>query len=117
MNVKANYIKSLAAALVAIALLGAPGCSVYKINVQQGNYLKDEKLSQLEVGMTRRQVQFLLGSPIVQDAFHPERWDYVFSFRNGRTDTTSKRSLTIYFDGDTVERIRFPDDYEAPPQV
>lgn len=117
MNVKPNYIKTLAAALVAVGLLSASGCTVYKINVQQGNYLKDEKLSQLEVGMTRRQVQFLLGSPIVQDAFHPERWDYVFSFRNGRTNQTSKRNLTIIFDGDTVESIRFPDDYVAPPSV
>ncbi|MFK8016798.1 MAG: outer membrane protein assembly factor BamE [Gammaproteobacteria bacterium] len=109
-----NYIKSLAALLALAAVMTQSGCGVYKINVQQGNYIKNEKLAQLKVGMTKRQVQFLMGSPIVQDAFHPERWDYVFSYRNGRTDQTSLRNMTIFFDGDTVEKIDYPDDYVPP---
>lgn len=103
------------AAVLAVAFaLTLSGCNVYKINVQQGNYLKDEKLAQLKVGMTKRQVQFLLGSPIVQDAFHPDRWDYVFWFKNGRNDQVSQRSMTVYFDGDVVERFELPEDYVNP---
>ena len=114
MNVIQNYIKSTAALLVLVAVMAQPGCGVYKINVQQGNYIKDEKLAQLKVGMTKRQVQFLMGSPIVQDAFHPDRWDYVFSYRNGRTNRTAQRNMTIFFDGDAVEEIAYPKDYVAP---
>jgi len=114
MNAIRHYIKAL---LVALACAALAGCGVYKINVQQGNYLKDEKLAQLKVGMTKRQVQYLLGSPIVQDAFHPNRWDYVFSFRNGKTDQTAKRSMRVYFDGDLVERIELPENYVAPTET
>ncbi|MFK7887616.1 MAG: outer membrane protein assembly factor BamE [Gammaproteobacteria bacterium] len=113
MNTIRQYTKALLVTLTCAALTG---CGVYKINVQQGNYLKDEKLAQLKVGMTKRQVQYLLGSPIVQDAFHPDRWDYVFSYRNGKTDQTAKRSMRIYFDGDLVESFELPDNYVAPAQ-
>lgn len=112
-----NHIKSLTFLCVALVGTALGGCNVYKINVQQGNYLKDEKLAQLEVGMTKRQVQFLLGSPIVQDAFHPDRWDYVFWFKNGRNDQVSQRALTVYFDGDVVERFELPEDYVAPAEA
>lgn len=103
-----------AAVVATVLALPLSGCHVYKINVQQGNYLKDEKLAQLKVGMTKRQVQFLLGSPIVQDAFHPDRWDYVFWFKNGRNDQVSQRSMTVYFDGDVVESFELPPDYVNP---
>jgi outer membrane protein assembly factor BamE len=59
--------------LVASSLL-ASGC-VYKMNIQQGNYLVAESVSQLKEGMTRSQVRFLLGTPMVPDAFDNSRWD------------------------------------------
>jgi outer membrane protein assembly factor BamE len=111
MNAIQHYIK---AALVALCCAGLAGCGVYKINVQQGNYIKDDKVAQLKVGMTKRQVQYLMGSPIIQDAFHPDRWDYVFSFRNGKTNTTGRNNMSIYFDGDVVERIVLPENYVPP---
>jgi outer membrane protein assembly factor BamE len=114
MNVLANHIKTLVAVLALSAAFSLPGCTVYKINVQQGNYLKDDKIAQLKVGMTRRQVQYLLGSPILQDPFHPDRWDYIFYFRNGKTNKVSKRNMVIFFDGDAVESIKLPADYVAP---
>ncbi len=89
-------------------LLGAiavsSGC-VYRINIQQGNLLKEEQIEQLEVGMTRKQVRFLLGTPMVDDPFHQERWDYIYYIRIGRRDPFQSHMLTVYFDGDTVARI------------
>ncbi len=114
MNRIANYTKPLRRLLIVCLAAAACGCSVYKINVQQGNYLKDEKIAQLKVGMTKRQVQYLLGSPIVQDAFHPDRWDYLFWFKNGRDDSVQQRAMTVYFDGDVVKSFTLPEDYEPP---
>lgn len=113
MNAIQHYIKAM---LVALFCAGLAGCGVYRINVQQGNYIKDEKLAQLKVGMSKRQVQYLMGSPIIQDAFHPDRWDYVFSFRNGKTNSTGKTKMSIYFDGDVVDRIVLPENYTPPEE-
>lgn len=83
----------------------ASGC-VYKMNIQQGNYLVAESVSQLKEGMTRSQVRFLLGTPMVEDAFHKDRWDYVYYFRRGRSRREEKRWLIVFFDGDKVREIR-----------
>lgn len=114
MTANVKYIPALLAALVLATAPGFGGCSIYKINVQQGNFFKDETLAKLKVGMTRRQVRFVMGSPMVEDSFHPDRWDYVFSFRNGKTGQVSQRNVTVWFDGDTVERIDLPEDYSPP---
>ncbi|RMG27455.1 MAG: outer membrane protein assembly factor BamE, partial [Gammaproteobacteria bacterium] len=73
-----------------VVLLG--GCTrtlerlpfVYRIDIQQGNVVTQEQIDQLRPGMTREQVRYLLGTPLVQDTFHPERWDYVYYFKPGR---------------------------------
>jgi outer membrane protein assembly factor BamE len=67
--------------------------------------LDEEDISQIEVGMTRSQVQFLLGTPMVADSFHRDRWDYAYYFRQGRSKDVQQRWLVVYFDGDLVERI------------
>ncbi len=61
----------------------ASGC-VYKMSIQQGNYLVTDSVSQLKEGMTRSQVRFLLGTPMVPDAFDDSRWDYFYYFNNER---------------------------------
>ncbi len=86
-------------------ILSAAGGCVYQANLSQGNLLKQEDLDQVEVGMTRGQVRFLLGTPMIDDPFHEERWDYVFFLRVGRDDAIFKRWLSIYFDGDIVSEI------------
>jgi outer membrane protein assembly factor BamE len=88
-----------------LALILTAGC-VYQASLSQGNLLKDEDLDQLEVGMTRSQVRFLLGTPMIDDPFHEERWDYVYYLRVGREDPTFKRWVTIIFDGNVVSEIR-----------
>ena len=89
-------------ALAAGALL-ASGC-VYKMNIQQGNYLVAESVSQLKEGMTRSQVRFLLGTPMVPDAFNEDRWDYYYFFSSQRFKEPLKRRLTVYFADDKVQR-------------
>ncbi len=91
-------------ALAALAGLMLGGC-VYRINVQQGNLLDEEQIEQLEVGMTRKQVRFLLGTPMVSDPFHAERWDYVYYLALGRKEPVMSHMLTVYFEGDLVSRI------------
>ena len=82
----------------------AGGCG-YQANLSQGNLLKQEDLDQVEVGMTRRQVRFLLGTPMIDDPFHEERWDYVYYLKIGRDDAIFKRWISIYFDGEKVSEI------------
>jgi len=78
---------------------------VYKQDIQQGNVLADDEVSQLELGMSKRQVSVLLGSPSIASPFHASRWDYMntYSIRGGAPD---KRVLTLIFDRtDRLESI------------
>lgn len=78
----------------------------YKIDIQQGNVLSQEMVAQLKPGQTRDQVRFLLGTPLVADIFHQQRWDYIYRFQNGRTGQVESRRLTVYFDaGGLLERV------------
>jgi outer membrane protein assembly factor BamE len=97
-------------ALTAIAALLAAlaaGC-VYRMDIQQGNLLDPEQVEQVEVGMTRSQVRFLLGTPMVVDSFDPDRWDYVYRLRRGHSRNITKRHLVVWFEGDKVTRIEEP---------
>ena len=85
-------------------VLGAFGCSAYRIDIRQGNTLEAEAVDSLRVGMTKQQVVFLFGTPLVQDPFHPNRWDYVFTFTPGGGDMT-RQHLSLYFDGDELAQI------------
>ena len=69
---------------------------VYRMDIQQGNLLDAEQVEQLEVGMTRSQVRFLLGTPMVIDAFDANRWDYMYSLRHGRSREVTKRHLVVW---------------------
>ena len=104
--------------LIAILLMTmvplAAGC-VYQASLSQGNLLKQSDLDQVKVGMTRSQVRFLLGTPMIDDPFHEERWDYVYYLKVGREKATFKRWVSIYFDGDTVREI--VDDQELEPDL
>jgi len=88
-----------------LLILSMAGGCVYQANLSQGNLLKQEDLDQVEVGMTRRQVRFLLGTPMIDDPFHEERWDYVYYLKIGRDDAIFKRWISIYFDGEKVSEI------------
>jgi outer membrane protein assembly factor BamE len=92
--------------LAVLPLLALGGClSVYKMDVQQGNVISQEMVDQLKPGMTRSQVRFVLGTPLVSDPFHPERWDYIYHFRRGAAPEAESRRLTVIFQNDTLARI------------
>lgn len=74
---------------------------VYKMTVQQGNILSEEMIDRLEPGMNKRQVTFLLGTPLLTDFFHANRWDYTYTIKRGH-QAMEKRTLTLYFDKDEV---------------
>ncbi|NCF23643.1 MAG: outer membrane protein assembly factor BamE [Gammaproteobacteria bacterium] len=97
--------KSLFLAVALGILISSSGC-VYRANISQGNIVEEEDLDQVEVGMTRNQVRFLLGTPMVDDPFHRDRWDYVYYVKIGRKDATAKRWVTIEFEADTVTEIQ-----------
>lgn len=90
--------------LVGIATI-VTGC-VYRVDVQQGNLLDDENIEAVKQGMTRSQVRFLLGTPMVEDPFHRNRWDYVYYMRRGRSRREEKRWLIVFFEDDKVSEIR-----------
>lgn len=78
---------------------------VFRIDVQQGNLLEEDVVEQVEVGMTRSQVQFLLGTPMISDAFHDDRWDYAYYFKAGRSKDVERRWLIVFFRDDRVFRL------------
>ncbi len=103
--------------LVTGLLLLAPllaGC-VYRMNIQQGNYLEGRTVDQLQVGMTRSQVRYLLGTPMVPDAFEKDRWDYLYYFKRGRLSKAEERHLTVYFKEEKVARFQRDNVPEAAP--
>ena len=95
----------LAGAALLLAVLSA--CSTvprivneYKIDVQQGNVLTQDMVSQLKPGLTQDQVRFVLGSPVLIDMFHANRWDYVYRMQKGSAGTAEMRKFSVFFDAD-----------------
>ena len=90
-----------------IASLSLTACSnyhlVHKIDVQQGNVITQDEVNLLEPGMTRRQVQFIMGSPMIADVFHQDRWDYLYAMWPGYGEPTGVR-ITLFFEDDLLTR-------------
>ena len=101
-------------ALIFSTLVFTGGC-VYRANISQGNLIEQEDVDQVEVGMTRNQVRFLLGTPLIDDPFHKARWDYVYYITIGRDPATFKRWVTIVFENENV--IEILDDQELNPNL
>ena len=95
--------------LSACGFVGFPG--VYKIDVEQGNIVTQEMADQLKPGMSRRQVRFIMGTPLIEDTFNQNRWDYPYVKRNG-LNVLSESLLTVVFEGDTLVTVR--GDYLPP---
>lgn len=120
------FAKTLTRLLMVTSLLGLGACSwfqfpgVYRLSIQQGNIVTQEMVDQLEPGMTKRQVNFVLGTPLIVDSFHQDRWDYFYSLRNSEGETTTQH-LSVFFDGDQLTRYEgnvtdsLTDDAEALP--
>jgi outer membrane protein assembly factor BamE len=112
---RTTSMKILCSLLIAAGLFLDAGC-VYRINIQQGNFLKQADVDQVQPGMTRSQVRYLLGTPMVADTFNKERWDYIYYLKKGRSRHVDSRRVTVFFDGDKVARLDKPTDALAAEQ-
>jgi len=88
------------------------GCAVeryfleYRVNVQQGNVVEQKNIVQLRPGMSRDQVRYVLGTPLLQDPFHANRWDYVYRYEDGATGDITMRNIFVYFNAaGQLERV------------
>jgi len=109
-------MKTIRAILATLVVGLATGACVYRINIQQGNFLDQKAVDQVLNGMTRSQVRYLLGTPMVADSFNKERWDYIYYLKKGRSRHVDSRRVTVYFDGDKVAKLDKPTDAEAAAQ-
>ena len=97
-------------ALFLLTFPALAGCGVpqlitpYRMEIQQGNYISQEMVSQLKPGMTREQVRYVLGTPLVQDIFHADRWDYVY-YRDVQSGVREARKISVLFKDGKLLRI------------
>ena len=110
---KRSIFRGAALGLVAAGTL-LSGC-VYRMNIQQGNYLEGRTVDQLQAGMTRSQVRFLLGTPMVPDAFDKERWDYLYYYKRGRLKRPEERHLIVWFKEEKVDHFERSNVPASPP--
>jgi outer membrane protein assembly factor BamE len=82
-----------------------PGLEAHRMEIQQGNYVTQEMIAKLQPGMTRDQVRFVLGTPLVADAFHADRWDYMFRRQRANSKEIEQRRIVIFFDDGRLSRI------------
>jgi outer membrane protein assembly factor BamE len=102
--------------LLLAGLLCLSSACVYEIDIQQGNKLELKDVEAVDVGMTRNQVRYLLGTPVVSDLFRDDRWDYVYYYKIGRNPDVERRWLIVWFDGDVVKKVdRDVPVYDEPP--
>lgn len=90
--------------LVLVGCANVPIPLVYKLDIQQGNVLDENMLARLELGMEKRKVRFLLGTPLISDTFNADRWDYVYTFQEGRR-TRERRHVVVVFENDRLLRL------------
>jgi outer membrane protein assembly factor BamE len=110
-----RFVSALAlSATLLVSGLALPGC-VYRMAIQQGNFLEERAITQLQVGMTRSQVRYLLGTPMVPDAFDRDRWDYLYYLKKGRVRKPDQRHLIVYFQEDKVSKFDNIDARPMPP--
>lgn len=110
-NVNPSMRLTLISALAAASLLA--GCSFgsiadrvnpYRIDIRQGNYVDQAMVAQLKRGMSREQVRFVLGSPLITDVFRTDRWDYVYRFKPGQGEL-QQRVISVFFVDDRLDRV------------
>jgi outer membrane protein assembly factor BamE len=81
-----------------------PGVTPYKMEIQQGNFVSQEMVSQLKQGMSKEQVRFILGTPLLTDIFHADRWDYVY-WREAAGGQREQRKLVVWFEKGQLARL------------
>ena len=95
--------RATAAVLLLVAAAMA-GC-VHRPYIQQGNYLETSDVDQVTTGMTRSQVRYVLGTPMISDPFTAQRWDYIYTLQRGRNRKVDRAHFVVYFDDEQVSRV------------
>lgn len=90
--------------LLSLMLASCGWLTPYKMDIRQGNYVTPEMREKLKVGMTRQQVRYVMGTSMVNDVFHGNRWDYVYRLEHDG-QVVEKQNMTLYFEGDNLARI------------
>jgi outer membrane protein assembly factor BamE len=103
-NVNSSLRRSLAPLAAAAVVVWLSAC-VYRPTIQQGNLLQLDEIDQVKVGMTRSQVRYVLGTPMVSDPFEPDRWDYVYTLRKGRDKNVDRAHFVVWFEADKVVKV------------
>lgn len=98
-----KFLSKIVSTAAVCLILGACAAA-YRIDIQQGNLITDKQIAQLEPGMTKREVRYVLGTPLVVDPFHENRWDYFYSL-DARGQDLVQRRVTIVFENDLMDRI------------
>lgn len=113
-------INKQATRLIAIFTLLLPlaGCSVfdwlvYKPDLSQGNYMEPQQVAQLRIHMTKEQVEYILGRPVLRDSFADDTWYYVYHFKNGRNAKITHKELLLHFNGNIL--VNVSGDYKLSP--
>ncbi len=88
---------------LALLLVLLNGCA-YEIEIQQGNIITSAQVEQLKVGMDQQRVRFIMGTPLLQDPFHPERWDYIFRLKSEERSAAPYR-VTLFFENEKLKKI------------
>ena len=99
MNLRQFLILCFASIIVTLS------ACVYRLDISQGNRISDSALSQLQVGMTKKQVEFLLGRPAIIDTFRPDDWHYINYLKQGSDGSVEKNVMTLHFDEDLLADI------------
>ena len=103
-----HRLRRIAALFVLAGMLtvGAGCVRNYRIEVQQGNVISAEQIEKINPGVSRDEVRFILGTPLIEDPFHAKRWDYFYSLDPGKGQPLTQYSLSIWFESDRVTRTR-----------
>lgn len=98
-------ILSLAVAISVAACSWVPNISPHRMEIQQGNFVSQEMVAQLKPGMSKDQVRFILGTPLIADVFHADRWDYVFTRLRSNSRELEQRRIAVYFEDGKLKRV------------
>jgi outer membrane protein assembly factor BamE len=104
-----SRVLAAAAALLLVSCssvrLPAAGSIAYRMEIQQGNFVSQEMVSALKSGMTKDQVRFIMGTPLIADGFHADRWDYVFRRQKSNSRELEHRKLAVFFEEGKLQRV------------
>ena len=99
-----TILRGVTTAVIAVGLLAGTGC-VYRMPIQQGNHLDATSVAEVKLGMTRAQVRYLLGTPMVPGGFQNDRWDYDYYLKLRRLQSPYRSHVTVYFRSDLVDHV------------